>query len=106
MRIVIQLIIIVVFNLFGYDSFKIQVNTNVNYNKTAAAATAVRKQQPIVIVAKWLNQSLQQQQQSHQQQQQQYKCPNECSCQGLSIDCSYRRLTRIPRLIPNNVIKV
>lgn len=35
-----------------------------------------------------------------------YKCPNECSCQGLSIDCSNRRLTRVPLNIPYNVIKV
>lgn len=35
-----------------------------------------------------------------------YKCPSECICLGLSIDCSNRRLTRVPKYIPFNVIKV
>lgn len=54
----------------------------------------IKKQQPVVIVAKFLNQSTT------------YKCPNECTCQGLSIDCSNRKLTKIPRNIPFNLIKV
>ena len=33
-------------------------------------------------------------------------CPVECVCTGLSIDCSYRELTQVPKNIPKNVIKV
>jgi hypothetical protein len=34
------------------------------------------------------------------------QCPTECTCQGLSIDCSGRVLTQVPKNIPKNVIKV
>ncbi|CAF0707250.1 unnamed protein product [Brachionus calyciflorus] len=33
-------------------------------------------------------------------------CPIECACQGLSIDCSNRGLTKIPKDIPPNIIKI
>jgi hypothetical protein len=33
-------------------------------------------------------------------------CPIECTCTGLSIDCSYRELKQVPKNIPKEVIKV
>ena len=33
-------------------------------------------------------------------------CPVECICTGLSIDCSYKNLKKVPKNIPINVIKV
>ena len=33
-------------------------------------------------------------------------CPIECTCTGLSIDCSYRDLKQVPKNIPKEVIKV
>jgi hypothetical protein len=33
-------------------------------------------------------------------------CPNLCSCQGLSVDCSYRSLISVPENIPKNTVKL
>jgi hypothetical protein len=33
-------------------------------------------------------------------------CPYPCSCQGLSVDCSYRSLTLVPKNIPKHIIKL
>jgi hypothetical protein len=33
-------------------------------------------------------------------------CPVECICTGLSIDCSYKNIKKVPKNIPINVIKV
>ncbi len=33
-------------------------------------------------------------------------CPSECTCKGLSIDCSNRNLIKVPENIPSNIIRV
>jgi hypothetical protein len=33
-------------------------------------------------------------------------CPKTCSCQGFSVDCSYKALSLIPKNIPRTTIKL
>ncbi|KAL0269211.1 UNVERIFIED_CONTAM: hypothetical protein PYX00_007017 [Menopon gallinae] len=34
------------------------------------------------------------------------KCPWACSCSGLTVDCSHRGLTQVPRNLPTNAEKL
>lgn len=80
----------IILNRYSFNRTSAEQTTRTLYNK--------KQQQPGV--AKFINQSISIKTSNY------YKCPSECSCQGLSIDCSNRRLTKVPLNIPYNVIKV